>query len=87
MGDSGASGVVGAFAIVIIFGLAVLLGIAFVLTLGLQRGRIRIWSVVIGILLLPFLIIVGLITYDVIKADNEVRLHRQEDEQRKLHQK
>ena len=87
MGDSGASGGVGAFAIVIIFGLAVLLGIAFVLTLGLQRGRIRIWSVVIGILLLPFLIIVGLITYDVIKADNEVRLHRQEDEQRKLHQK
>ena len=39
MGDSGASGVIGALAIVVIFGLAVFLGIAFVLTMRLRAGQ------------------------------------------------
>ena len=84
MGDHGASGVVGGFVIIVIFGLAAILSFAFVFTIAVRRGRLGVFGIFIGILLLPFLIIVGQITYAIIKADIEVRFHQQQDKQRKL---
>jgi len=83
MGDTGGNIVEGFLIVGAIFVITPLLGLVFYSTLkAKQTKRKPVLIIVTGIILLPFLLIFSVLSYDLIKAFIEVKIHRMQDEQR-----